>query len=82
MTSRASDGEELEGAEGRGRGRWKVSSESEEGGTYHNGKPAKELYKEDAKVGDAEERGAERVRMELGETCHNDKPGRSDGDGG
>ena len=33
MTSRASDGEELEGA------RWKVSSESEEGGTYHNGKP-------------------------------------------
>ena len=32
---------------------------------------AKELYKEDAKDGDAEERGAERVRMELGETCHN-----------
>ena len=47
---------------------------------------AKELYKEDAKDGDAEERGAERgaerVRMELGETCHDDKPGRSDGDGG
>ena len=43
---------------------------------------AKELYKEDAKDGDTGERGAERVRMELGETCHNDKPGRSDGDGG
>ena len=43
---------------------------------------AKELYKEDAKDGATGERGAERVRMELGETCHNDKPGRSDGDGG
>ena len=43
MTSRASDGEELEGAEGRGRGRWKVSSESEEGGTYHNGKPGQRI---------------------------------------
>ena len=39
MTSRASDGEELERAEGRGRGRWKGSSENGEGGTYHNGKP-------------------------------------------
>ena len=43
---------------------------------------AKELYKEDAKDGDTGERGGERVRMELGETCHNDKPGWSDGDGG
>ena len=43
---------------------------------------AKNLYKEDAKDGDAEGREAEKVRMELGETCHNDKPGRSDGDGG
>ena len=25
---------------------------------------------------------AERVRRDLGETCHNDKPGRNDGDGG
>ena len=32
--------------------------------------------------GDAEGRDAERVRMEQGETCHNDKPGLSDGDGG
>ena len=40
MTSRASDGEELEGAEGRGRGSWKVSSESED---YHNGKPGQKI---------------------------------------
>ena len=25
---------------------------------------------------------AERVRRDLGETCHNDKPGRNDGDEG
>ena len=43
MTSRAFDGEEWEGAEGRGRGRWKVSSESDEGGTYHNGKPGQRI---------------------------------------
>ena len=43
MTSRASDGEEPEGAEGRGRGRWRVSSESGEGGTYHNGKPGQKM---------------------------------------
>ena len=43
MTSRAFDGEEWEGAEGRGRGRWKVSSEGEEGGTYHNGKPGQRI---------------------------------------
>ena len=33
MTSRACDGEEWEGAEGRGGGRWKVSSVSRE--VYH-----------------------------------------------
>ena len=33
---------------------------------------AKKLYKENAKDGDAEGRDAERVRMELGETCHGD----------
>ena len=43
MTSWACDGEEWEGAEGRGRRRWKVSSESEEGGTYHNGKPGQRI---------------------------------------
>ena len=42
MTSRASAGEELESAEGRGRGRWKGSGENREGGTYHNGKPGPE----------------------------------------
>ena len=35
MTSRAC-------AEGRGRVRWKGSSENGEGGTYHNGKPGPE----------------------------------------
>ena len=43
---------------------------------------AKKWYKEDVKNGDAEGEDAERVRRELGETCHNDKPGRNDGDGG
>ena len=43
---------------------------------------AKKGYKEDVKDGDAEGEDAERVRRDLGETCHNDKPGRNDGDGG
>ena len=49
MTSRACDGEEWEGAEGRGRGRWKVSSESEEGGTYRNGKPGQRIVERGCK---------------------------------
>ena len=36
----------------------------------------------DVKDEDAEGGDAERVRRDLGETCHNDKPGRNDGDGG
>ena len=55
-------------------GRWRVSSESGEG-TYHMVSRAK-------KDGDGEGEDAERVRRDLGETCHNDKPGRNDGDGG
>ena len=78
MTSRACDGEEWEGAEERGREVVKVRR----AGPTTLVSRAKELYKEDAKDGATGERGAERVRMELDETCHNGKPGRSDGDGG
>ena len=64
MTSRASDGEELEGAEGRDRGRWKVSSEGEKGGTYHNGKPDQKIV----------ERGCKRWRC-RGERCRESEDG-------
>ena len=44
---------------------------------------AKQITKsKDVKDGSPEGGDVERVRRDLGETCHNDKPGLNDGDDG